>query len=154
MVAFGTVPPRVLKIIHEVKPGFTNYQPKKLLKTSKTRFYKLPVTRFEFSKKKIWQKQKNHKILKKLNFSKNSDFFQILKKLVKFASKNCERKLQAKLASKNCKQKLQAEIASKIWIQNKANNEATKPKSNSYLFFYYYFLFFWPEPTYDSAFGW
>ena len=41
--------------------------------------------------------------------------------------------------SKNYKQKLQAKIASKIWIQNKANNEATKPKSKSYFFSFYFF---------------
>ena len=66
------------------------------------------------------------------------------------ASKNYKQKLQAQIASTNYKHKLQAQIASKIWIQNKANNEATKPKSKSYLFL----LFFWPKPTYDSAFGW
>ena len=44
--------------------------------------------------------------------------------------------------SKNYKQKLQATIASKIWIQNKANNEATKPKSKSSFFLIF---FFWPN---------
>ena len=58
---------------------------------------------------------------------------------VKIASKNCKQNLQVKFefkTSKNYKQKLQATIASKIWIQNKANNEATKPKSKSSIFFY------------------
>ena len=40
----------------KVKRGFTNYQPKKLLKTSKTRFYKLPAMRFEFSKTEKFKK--------------------------------------------------------------------------------------------------
>ena len=33
----------------QVKRGFTNYQPKKLLKTSKTRFYKLPLCDTNFA---------------------------------------------------------------------------------------------------------
>ena len=56
-------------------------------KTSKTRFYKQPATRFEFSKKEKFEKISKNHILSK-NISKNSGifFFKILKK-VKFASK-------------------------------------------------------------------
>ena len=43
--------------------------------------------------------------------------------------------------------KLQANLASKIWIQNKANNEATMKQIKQKL----PFLFFWPKPTYDLA---
>ena len=71
--------------------------------------------RFEFSKKeKLEKNEKNHKISKKLNISKNFGFFLYLQKLVTFTSKICKQKLQAEIASRNCKQKLQAQTASKI----------------------------------------
>ena len=49
-------------------------------KTSKTRFYKQPITRFEFSKKKIFKKYQKITYYQE-NISKNSVFFfKILKK--------------------------------------------------------------------------
>ena len=56
----------------------------------------------------------------------------------KIASKNCKQKLQAKIASKNCKQKLQAKIVSKIWIQSKANDEATMNQKAKVTFFIFF----------------
>ena len=94
----------------QVKRGFTNYQPKKLLKNKynevlQTTWHKVSIL---YLKKK--NLKKNHSISK--NISKKFGYFlQNLEKLekmqVKFASKNCKQKLQAEIGSRNCKQKLQ-----------------------------------------------
>ena len=86
------------------------------------RFYKLPATRFEVSKKSLKKNRKISKNSKILNISKKFGFsLQIHEKLVKLqvklaskiASKNCQQKLPAETASRNYQQKLPAEIANK-----------------------------------------
>ena len=66
---FGKHEKSLIYMTEQVKRGFTNYQPKKLLK-------QLPARRFEFSKKENFEKnEKNNEISKKLNISKNFGFF-------------------------------------------------------------------------------
>ena len=68
------------------------------------RFYKLPATRFEFSKKEKFEK--NHNISEKLNISK---------KIPIFSSKSWK---TSKIASKMCKQKMQAKISEATGIDS------------------------------------